>query len=176
MKKLLSSTILASAMVYGAAASAQGLQIQPSGFNNTWVDVEYVDVADGAVRARGSYGFDKNLNAIGSVILGDGFKGLTGGVSYAVGLQDKLDMLLHAELTYIDVDCAGSCDDTDFRLGSEFRFQLMQPLELYGDIYYQDGVDFDLGARYTVKEGLKIIGGVDFSDDETLHIGARIEF
>ncbi|NRB38422.1 MAG: hypothetical protein HRU20_08125 [Pseudomonadales bacterium] len=173
MKKILASVVLAT--TFSAAAVAEG--VQDSGFNNTWVDVEYVDVADGGVRARGSYSLDGNLNIIGSLGVYDKATALTGGVSYGLGLANNLDLLLHGELTYVDFDCGpNDCDDTDIRIGTELRFQLNEPLELYGDLYYHDDLNVDLGARFSVTDGIKIIGGIDLNDDETLHIGARFSF
>lgn len=179
MKKLLTTAALATAMTVSAAAFAEGKKT--SGFSNTWVDVEYVDNDwDGGLRARGSFGLGGGLNVIGSMSFYDNVNALTGGVSYALplGNQNNLDLLLHGELAYYDYDYGGS--DTEVIFGSELRFQVIDPLELYGDLYYTTAgngdLGLDLGARFSVTDSIQVIGGIDIGGNDTLHIGGRFNF
>ncbi|NRB39633.1 MAG: outer membrane beta-barrel protein [Pseudomonadales bacterium] len=192
MKTFLLATTLASTLVFSATASAASNNVKASNFSNTWVEASFTDFDSGldGFKVEGSYALNEHLNVIGTAGLFDdtGIDAqlLTLGLSYAIGLATtkKSDILIHAEFASSKVDFDNpnirSEDDRGLILGTEFRFQALDVLELYADLSYTTLWDNDLmiegGARLEVAEDIQINAGLQLSDDDMLYLGARFSF
>jgi hypothetical protein len=199
MKKIMIAAAAALALPAAAFAAEEGMKYgaDHSNMNYTFGEFSYVDAdqADG-FGLEGSYQFNEKMFGFASYeSLGDDFFDqtlLSFGVGSSMALNEKFDLygklaILSGEVEVefcnpFTGDCDGvTDDDTGFGFEVGVRGEVVEKVEVFGNLQYASIFDgdtgFEIGGRYWFQENLGVSLALwDMWETDGFTLAARYEF